>query len=224
MNNQRKISFMNREAGPLSSPSTLVPDQSTADYIIGTILAIFSWLLIILTFPLSLCFCLKVINEYERAVVFRLGRVTTGWGAGARGPGLIFILPCIDFYRRIDLRVFSFAVPPQEILSKDSVTVCVDAVVYFRTYDPVASVNNVDDAIYSTKLMAQTTLRNALGTKTLAEILAGREVIAQYTENILDEGTGCWGIKVERVEVKVIRLPQQLTRYDNCSMRIHVGC
>lgn len=107
-------------------------------------------------------------------VIFRIGRLVFG---GARGPGMIFVIPCIDTYRKIDLRfvfpclkrrksmfrVVSYAVPPQEILSKDSVTVSVDAVVYFRTSDPIASVNNVDDAIYSTKLLAQTTLRNALG-------------------------------------------------------------
>uniref|UniRef100_A0A915JBY3 Band 7 domain-containing protein n=1 Tax=Romanomermis culicivorax TaxID=13658 RepID=A0A915JBY3_ROMCU len=121
-------------------------------------------------------------------------------------------MPCIDTYRKMDLRVVSYAVPPQEILSKDSVTVSVDAVVYFRTSDPIAAVNNVDDAIYSTKLLAQTTLRNALGMKTLSEMLTEREAIAQMTETILDEGTEHWGIKVERVEVKDIRLPQQLTR------------
>lgn len=131
---------------------------------------------------------------------------------GARGPGLVFIMPCIDTYRKLDLRVVSYAVPPQEILSKDSVTVSVDAVVYFRTSDPIAAVNNVDDAIYSTKLLAQTTLRNALGMKTLSEMLTEREAIAQLTETILDEGTEHWGIKVERVEVKDIRLPQQVGR------------
>ena len=92
--------------------------------------------------------------------------------------------------------VVSYAVPPHEILSKDSVTVSVDAVVYFRTSDPIAAVNNVDDAIYSTKLLAQTTLRNALGMKTLTEMLTEREAIAQLTETILDEGTEHWGIKV----------------------------
>jgi erythrocyte band 7 integral membrane protein len=92
--------------------------------------------------------------------------------------------------------VVSYAVPPQEILSKDSVTVSVDAVVYFRTSDPIASVNNVDDAIYSTKLLAQTTLRNALGMKTLTEMLTEREAIAQLCETILDEGTEHCGVKV----------------------------
>lgn len=184
-------------------------DTEAAGSFFGYILTGISWLIIVFTFPFSMCFCLKVIKEYERVVIFRLGRLMTG---AARGPGMIFIVPCIDTYRKIDLRVVSYAVPPQEILSKDSVTVSVDAVVYFRTSDPIASVNNVDDAIYSTKLLAQTTLRNALGMKTLSEMLTEREAIAQLTETILDEGTEHWGIKVERVEVKDIRLPQQLTR------------
>ncbi len=185
------------------------PDFETVGTWFGYVVTILSWLIIIVTFPFSMCFCLKVIKEYERIVIFRIGRLMTG---AARGPGMIFIIPCIDTYRKIDLRVVSYAVPPQEILSKDSVTVSVDAVVYFRTSDPIASVNNVDDAIYSTKLLAQTTLRNALGMKTLTEMLTEREGIAQLTETILDEGTEHWGIKVERVEVKDIRLPQQLTR------------
>uniref|UniRef100_A0A914UP66 Band 7 domain-containing protein n=1 Tax=Plectus sambesii TaxID=2011161 RepID=A0A914UP66_9BILA len=192
-----------------SANQDVPPDYETIGSIFGYVLIVISWILIVLTFPFSMCVCLKVIKEYERVVIFRIGRLVFG---GARGPGMIFIIPCIDSYRKIDLRVVSYAVPPQEILSKDSVTVSVDAVVYFRTSDPIASVNNVDDAIYSTKLLAQTTLRNALGMKTLTEMLTEREAIAQLCETILDEGTEHWGVKVERVEVKDIRLPQQLTR------------
>uniref|UniRef100_A0AC34G4E5 Band 7 domain-containing protein n=1 Tax=Panagrolaimus sp. ES5 TaxID=591445 RepID=A0AC34G4E5_9BILA len=192
-----------------SSNQDVPPDYETIGTIFGYALMVLSWILIICTFPFSMCVCLKVIKEYERVVIFRIGRLVFG---GARGPGMVFIIPCIDTCRKIDLRVVSYAVPPQEILSKDSVTVSVDAVVYFRTSDPIASVNNVDDAIYSTKLLAQTTLRNALGMKTLTEMLTEREAIAQLCETILDEGTEHWGVKVERVEVKDIRLPQQLTR------------
>lgn len=143
------------------------------------ILILSSWFLVIISFPFSLIFCLKVIKEYERAVFFRLGRLMAG---GARGPGLIFVLPCVDNFRKVDLRVVSFDVPPQEILSKDSVTVSVDAVIYFRISSPVISVTNVNDAFYSTKLLAQTTLRNILGTKTLSEMLSEREHIAEVTE------------------------------------------
>jgi len=173
------------------------------------ILVAWAWVMVGLTFPFSLCCCLKVIKEYERAVVFRLGRLMPG---GARGPGLVFQLPCIDTFRKVDLRVISFDVPPQEILSKDSVTVSVDAVVYFHISNPTISVTNVNDPFYSTKLLAQTTMRNILGTKTLSEMLSEREHIAEITEKVLDEGTDPWGVKVDRVEVKDIRLPEQLMR------------
>ncbi|GMT04550.1 hypothetical protein PENTCL1PPCAC_26724, partial [Pristionchus entomophagus] len=150
----------------------------------------------------------------RRAVIFRLGRLLPG---GARGPGkretgYFFVIPCIDSYKKIDLRVVSFDVPPQEILSKDSVTVAVDAVVYFRISNATVSVTNVEDASRSTKLLAQTTLRNILGTRTLAEMLSDRENISHQMQSTLDEATDPWGVKVERVEVKDVRLPVQLQR------------
>merc|ERR1712158_344479 len=132
-------------------------------------------LLIVFTFPFSLCVCIKMVQEYERAVIFRLGRVKRG---GAVGPGLFFIIPCMDDIRVVDLRTISFDVPPQEILTKDSVTVAVDAVCFFQVSNPMASVCIVEDANESTKLLASTTLRNILGTKTLQEILADRESTA----------------------------------------------
>uniref|UniRef100_A0A915Q362 Band 7 domain-containing protein n=1 Tax=Setaria digitata TaxID=48799 RepID=A0A915Q362_9BILA len=150
-----------------------------------------------------------VVQEYERVVIFRLGRLMPG---GAKGPGIFFIVPCIDTYRKVDLRVISFEVPPQEILSKDSVTVAVDAVVYFRISNATVSVTNVEDAARSTKLLAQTTLRNILGTKTLTEMLSDREAISLQMQITLDEATEPWGVKVERVEVKDVRLPIQLQR------------
>ncbi|VDN93556.1 unnamed protein product [Brugia pahangi] len=153
--------------------------------------------------------CVKVVQEYERVVVFRLGRLMPG---GAKGPGIFFVVPCIDTYRKVDLRVISFEVPPQEILSKDSVTVAVDAVVYFRISNATVSVTNVEDAARSTKLLAQTTLRNILGTKTLTEMLSDREAISLQMQITLDEATEPWGVKVERVEVKDVRLPIQLQR------------
>ncbi|VDL81587.1 unnamed protein product [Nippostrongylus brasiliensis] len=170
----------------------------------GWILTILSYLLIFVTLPISACMCIKVVQEYERAVIFRLGRLMPG---GAKGPGIFFIVPCIDTYRKVDLRVLSFEVPPQEILSKDSVTVAVDAVVYFRISNATISVTNVEDAARSTKLLAQTTLRNILGTKTLAEMLSDREAISHQMQTTLDEATEPWGVKVERVEVKDVRLP-----------------
>eukprot|EP00916_Digyalum_oweni_P010754 GHVL01017914.1.p1 GENE.GHVL01017914.1~~GHVL01017914.1.p1 ORF type:complete len:254 (+),score=31.94 GHVL01017914.1:387-1148(+) len=131
---------------------------------------------------------------------------------GAKGPGMFFILPCIDEYKKVDLRTVSFDVPPQEVLTRDSVTVAVDAVVYYRVNDAVYSVNNVENAARSTQLLAATTLRNTLGTKALAEILSEREHISQLMQGALDEATDPWGIKVERVEVKDVRLPIQLQR------------
>lgn len=149
---------------------------------------------------LTQCCCpvSQVVQEYERAVIFRLGRLVTG---GARGPGIFFIIPCIDTYTKVDLRTVSFDVPPQEILSKDSVTVAVDAVVYFRISNAIASVSNVEDYARSTRLLAATTLRNVLGTKNLSEILSEREAISHMIQSSLDEATDSWGVKVERVEV-----------------------
>ncbi|TKR58455.1 hypothetical protein L596_029897 [Steinernema carpocapsae] len=160
--------------------------------------------LLLLFCPLTILFCLKVAKEYERAVVFRLGRLTR---KGTKGPGMFFIMPCIDTYKMVDLRVLSFDVPPQEILSRDSVTVTVEAVIYFKIANPVISVTNVNDAQFSTRLLAQTTLRNVLGTKTLSEVLVERDIIANVIEKVLDEGTDPWGVKVQRVEIKDIRLP-----------------
>jgi len=173
------------------------------------LLTVLSYFLVLCTFPISLCFALRIVQEYERAVIFRLGRLLPG---GAKGPGLFFVLPFIDSYKKVDLRTVSFDVPPQEILSKDSVTVAVDAVVYFRIYDATMSITNVENANHSTRLLAQTTLRNTLGTKNLTEILSERENISHMMQSSLDEATDPWGVKVERVEVKDVRLPQQLQR------------
>jgi len=168
-----------------------------------------SYILFMLTFPLSIFMSLKIVNEYERAVILRLGRILPG---GAKGPGLFFILPCVDSCIKIDLRTVTFDVPPQEVLTKDSVTINVDAVCYFKTFNPVSSVTNVSNAQYSTRSLAATTLRNILGTKTLQEILQEKESIAHNMQEILDNATEQWGIKVERVEVKDVRLPANMQR------------
>ncbi|OTF81028.1 stomatin-2-like protein, partial [Euroglyphus maynei] len=141
----------------------------------GAILTLFSIGIAACTFPLSLFFCIKVVQEYERAVIFRLGRLLHG---GAKGPGIFFILPCIEHYTKVDLRTLTFDVPPQEVLTKDSVTVSVDAVVYYRVHNATVSVANVENAHHSTRLLAQTTLRNMLGTHNLHEILSDRESIS----------------------------------------------
>lgn len=168
-----------------------------------------SILVICFTFPVTLWLCFKTVQEYERAVIFRLGRLKKGKPSG---PGLFFILPCIDTINKVDLRTVSFDVPPQEILTKDSVTVAVDAVVYYRVSNPMAAVCNVSNYSWSTSLLAQTTLRNILGTKNLSQILSDREHIAHNMQSSIDEATDPWGITVERVEIKDVRLPQQLQR------------
>ncbi|KAL5012922.1 hypothetical protein ScPMuIL_011473 [Solemya velum] len=175
----------------------------------GYILWALSMLVIIITFPFSLCLSIKVVQEYERAVIFRLGRLVSG---GAKGPGLFFIIPCMDSYTKVDLRTVSFDVPPQEVLTKDSVTVAVDAVVYYRVQNATMSITNVENADRSTRLLSATTLRNVLGTKNLSEILSERESISHLMQSSLDEATDPWGVKVERVEVKDVRLPVQLQR------------
>merc|ERR1719322_249171 len=160
-----------------------VPHARTEDISrFGTLLlSAISILLVLVTLPFSLCYCVKVVQEYERAVIFRLGRLKKG---GASGPGLFFILPCIDNYRCVDLRTVSYEVPPQEMLSRDSVTVSVDAVCFYKVSNPLAAVCNVGAYMHSTNLLVATSLRNVLGTKTLAEILSEREMIGHLMENI----------------------------------------
>lgn len=168
-----------------------------------------SIVLVFVTIPFSLCFAVKVVQEYERVVIFRLGRLLSG---GARGPGIFFIVPCVDSYQKVDMRTLTFDVPPQEILTKDSVTVHVDAIMYYKVSNAICAISNVDDYGQSTRLLAATTLRNVLGTKNLGDILSERESIATMMQSTLDEATDPWGVKVERVEVKDVRLPQQLQR------------
>nr|CAI5821496.1 unnamed protein product [Callosobruchus analis] len=176
---------------------------------IEVVVTIGSVLLLLVTLPFSLFWCFKVVQEYERAVIFRLGRLRKG---GARGPGIFFVLPCLDSYCKVDLRTVSFDVPPQEALTKDSVTVTVDAVVYYRIQDPLNAVVKVTNYSNSTRLLAMTTLRNILGTRNLAEILSDREAISHAMQTSLDVATDPWGVKVERVEIKDVSLPQQLQR------------
>jgi len=173
------------------------------------LLTIFSVLIIIVTLPFSLCLVVQVVQEYERTVIFRLGRLLSG---GARGPGVFFIIPCVDIYEKIDLRVRNFNVPPQEILSKDSVTVFVNAIMYYRVKDPISAVANVDDYSGSARLLAATTLRNVLGTRNLGDILSDRESIALEMQSSLEVATAAWGVQVERVEVKDVRVPENLQR------------
>ena len=149
----------------------------------------------------------RIVKEYERGVVFRLGRLV-----GAKGPGLFFIIPFIDSMQRVDLRVVTMDVPSQEVITKDNVTVRVNAVVYFRVVDPEASVIKVLDHIRATSQISQTTLRNVLGQSELDELLAEREKFNQMLQKIIDEHTDPWGVKVSTVEIKEVELPEQMRR------------
>jgi regulator of protease activity HflC (stomatin/prohibitin superfamily) len=149
----------------------------------------------------------RVMNEYERAVVFRLGRVL-----GVKGPGLIIVLPVIDRVVKVSLRTVVMDVPPQDVITKDNVSVKVNAVVYFRVMLPEKAVVEVEDFMYATSQLAQTTLRSVIGQAELDELLSHREKINTELQVILDRETDPWGIKVSNVEVKDVDLPQEMQR------------
>ncbi|XP_069729488.1 stomatin [Phaenicophaeus curvirostris] len=197
------------EAGMPPKARRVQDETNTGLGLCGWFLVITSLFFTIITFPVSIWMCIKIIKEYERAIIFRLGRILKG---GAKGPGLFFVLPCTDNFVKVDMRTISFDIPPQEILTKDSVTVNVDGVVYYRVQNATLAVANISNAHSATRLLAQTTLRNVLGTKNLSQILSDREEIAHSMQATLDEATDDWGIKVERVEIKDVKLPVQLQR------------
>ncbi|MCX7886087.1 MAG: SPFH domain-containing protein [Verrucomicrobiae bacterium] len=150
---------------------------------------------------------IRVLREYERGVVFRLGRLI-----GAKGPGLVFLIPIVDRMVKIDLRVVTIDVAKQEVMTRDNVPVTVDAVVYFRVMDPVAAVVKVENYLKASSLIAQTTLRSVLGQAELDELLAHREKINQTLQEIIDRQTDPWGVKVTTVEVKDVVLPDGMKR------------
>jgi len=149
----------------------------------------------------------RIVQEYERGVIFRLGRLV-----GPRGPGLFFIIPMIDRMVKVDLRVVTMDVPSQEAIMRDNVTVRVNAVLFFRVVDPSAAIVQVADFRQATWNIAQTTLRNVLGQSDLDELLSGREQVNQKLQHIIDETTEPWGVKVSIVEVKDVELPPTMVR------------
>jgi regulator of protease activity HflC (stomatin/prohibitin superfamily) len=151
---------------------------------------------------------IKVVKEYERGVIFRLGRVQ----GGARGPGLFVLLPFVDRMVKIDLRTVTMEVPPQEIITRDNVPARVTAVLYFRVVDPNKSVIEVENHILATSQISQTTLRSVLGQRDLDDLLTNRETINEELQKIIDEQTEPWGIKVSVVEVKDVEIPQNMQR------------
>ncbi|HET6348853.1 MAG TPA: slipin family protein [Candidatus Krumholzibacteria bacterium] len=150
---------------------------------------------------------IRVLREYERAVVFRLGRL-----AGVRGPGIIFLIPIVDKMVKVSLRVVTMDVAPQDIITRDNVSVKVNAVVYFRVLHPDKAIVEVEDYLYATGQLAQTTLRSTLGQFELDQLLSERDTINQKLQHIIDEQTDAWGIKVSLVEVKQVDLPTEMQR------------
>jgi regulator of protease activity HflC (stomatin/prohibitin superfamily) len=176
--------------------------------ILGGLVMDFSPLIVIAIFVvIFLAVSLRMVQEYERAVIFRLGRVI-----GAKGPGLFLLIPIIDKMVKVDLRTVTLDVPTQDIITKDNVSVSVDAVVYFRVVDPVRAIVEVENYLYATSQIAQTTLRSVCGAVELDELLSEREKLNLQLQEIIDRQTDPWGVKVVAVELKRIDLPEELRR------------
>jgi regulator of protease activity HflC (stomatin/prohibitin superfamily) len=169
------------------------------------VLGFFGWMVVLVL--VFLWMAINIVNEYQRVVVFRLGRLVA-----ARGPGLVLIIPLIERAVRMDLRVVTLDVPPQDVITRDNVSVKVNAVVYFRVLDPNKALVNVENFMFATSQLSQTTLRSVCGQAELDELLAERERINEKIQTILDADTDPWGIKVTKVEVKQIDLPQEMQR------------
>ena len=150
---------------------------------------------------------IRILNEYERAVIFRLGRIID-----QKGPGLIILIPVVDKMVKVDMRTITMDIPPQDVITRDNVSIKVNAVVYFRVIDANAAVTDVENYLYATSQLAQTTLRSVCGQVELDEILSKREKINMHLQEILDRSTDSWGIKVSLVEVKQIDLPEEMKR------------
>ena len=166
------------------------------------------FLIVVIVFVVMfLASAIRILNEYERGVIFRLGRLM-----GSKGPGLIILIPVVDKMQKISLRLVALDVPPQDVITRDNVSVKVNAVVYFRVMDPNKAVVDVEDFLYATSQLAQTTLRSVCGQAELDELLAERDKINIRLQEILDKQSNPWGIKVTNVEVKHIDLPDEMKR------------
>lgn len=167
-----------------------------------------SWLIPILAFVLFVVpSTIRILREYERGVIFRLGKLI-----GAKGPGLIFLIPFVDRMVKVDLRTVTTDVPKQEMMTRDNVPVAVDAVVYFKVMDPEAAIVKIEDYLKASSLIAQTTLRSVIGQAELDELLSQREKINIQLQEIIDRQTDAWGVKVSAVEVKDVVLPDTMKR------------
>ncbi len=169
---------------------------------------VFDWLIgIVIVAVIILASSIKVVKEYERGVIFRLGRLV-----GARGPGLFLVIPIFESMIKIDLRVLVFDVPPQELITRDNVTTRVNAVVYYRVLDPEKAVTEVEQYQYATSQIALTTIRSVIGQAELDELLSKRDKLNKELQQIIDEATDPWGIKVTAVEIKDVELPKEMQR------------
>jgi regulator of protease activity HflC (stomatin/prohibitin superfamily) len=164
-------------------------------------------LVIIFLVVMFLSAAIKILNEYERGVIFRLGRIIN-----VKGPGLIILIPIVDRMVRVDMRTITMDVPPQDVITRDNVSIKVNAVVYFRVVDANRAIIEVENYLYATSQLSQTTLRSVCGQVELDEILSARDKINIHLQEILDRSTDPWGIKVTHVEVKYIDLPQEMQR------------
>ncbi len=168
-------------------------------------------LTVIFLFIILLISSIKILKEYERAVVFRLGRMILP-PKGPKGPGIIIVIPFIDKWVRVSLRLVAFDVPPQDIITRDNVSLKVNAVVYFRVMEPNKAITEVEDYLYATSQLAQTTLRSIMGMVGLDDLLSERDKINLQLQDALDSDTEPWGIKVAKVEIKHVDLPQEMQR------------
>src|SRR5574342_979855 len=183
----------------------------------GTMISVDSLLILVVLFAV-LFFVgafVRILREYERAVIFRLGRSARAIlnpGGQGTGPGLVLLVPFIDKMVKVSLRTVAMDVPPQDVITRDNVSIKVNAVIYFRVVDPERAIISVEDYLYATSEIAQTTLRSALGQAELDDLLSARDKINQQLQRIIDEHTEPWGVKVSTVEVKQIDLPQDMQR------------
>jgi len=166
-----------------------------------------SLLIAVILIVMFLSSAIRILNEYERGVIFRLGRCI-----GAKGPGLIILIPIVDKMQRVDLRVVTLDVPPQDVITRDNVSVKVNAVVYYRVMDPTKAIIEVVNFPFATSQLAQTTLRSVCGQAEMDELLSARDKLNVHIQEILDKQTDPWGIKVSNVELKHIDLPQEMQR------------
>jgi len=174
---------------------------------------VLSFAVLVIVILIILSSALRILNEYERGVIFRLGRVrTVGGKPEAKGPGLIFLIPIVDKLVKVSLRTVTMDVPPQDVITRDNISLKVNAVIYFRVMEPIKAIIEIENYLYGTSQLSQTTLRSVCGQVELDDILYQRDKINMQIQEILDKHTEPWGVKVTAVEVKAIDLPEEMRR------------